>query len=54
MKERDYIIATNLAKARMAKEIIRDMHPIVVQEAKDRDALLRMLSDWIAKLELRV
>ena len=52
MKEADYINATNLAKTRMAREIIRDILPGDPHILDSEHAfLMRALDAWQSRLE---
>lgn len=52
MKESDYINATNLAKVRMAREIIRDVLPDGTHLTNEEQRFLMRATDaWQARLE---
>ncbi len=51
MNENDYLNATNLTKARIAKDVIADMLFIKTTEDKKHRVILRKLNAIIASLE---
>ena len=54
MTEREYIDATNLAKVRAAKNIVRDVHTVSPAEEEEQYAALQALSRMELRLQKRV
>jgi hypothetical protein len=54
MKESDYIDATNLAKARIAQNIIYDILAIAKEDIKNRKIALSAISKIVARIETKV
>lgn len=54
MKEKHYIDATNLAKVRIALQIVRDLLDSSPEEEQWRQQMLITLSNWQEKLEKAV
>lgn len=55
MTERDYLDATNLAKARIALQVLRDLNPeaegpVHVPEY-ERAQAFRLVDGWVARIE---
>jgi hypothetical protein len=50
MTEREYIDATNLAKLRAAKAVLRDVLPMDDKEEEDYKAAMRALTLWELRL----
>lgn len=54
MREKDYIIATDLTKVRMAKRILSDIVPDIYPkyqiETEEYRTVLKILSSWEEKL----
>lgn len=54
MKESDYIRATNLVKIRIAKDVVRDILPIEIEDKLAVATILGILRNMESKIENEV
>jgi hypothetical protein len=54
MKEADYIVASNLAKLRMADHAVRGLYAMTGEQLSARKEILKLIGDWVVQLEREI
>ena len=53
MREREYLRVTNLAKLRIAQQVVADVQASGARDEDRRRSIANLIDEWIAELEQR-